>query len=88
LRRTENPEELDRYQLVPLFFKSCNVAGSNPALHTNKITMYTKKVKVVVYLDSSYQRSKSIYVDEGTSKEDISKEVNEKFKDWFSWDLI
>jgi hypothetical protein len=50
--------------------------------------MYVKKVEVVVYLDSSYQRSKSIYVDEGTSKEDITKKVNEEFESWFSWDLI
>ena len=60
---------------------------SRPVPQT-KITMYTKKVKVVVYLDSEYEVAEAIYVNEGTSKEDITKEVNEKFKDWFSWDLI
>ncbi len=50
--------------------------------------MYTKKVKVVIYIDSTYERAESIYVDEGTSKEDITKRVNEEFKEWFSWDLI
>ena len=73
-------------QLVEHCVEAAGVAGSNPALHTNKITMYTKKVKVVIYLDSSYKVAEVIYVDEGTSKEDITKEVNEKFKDWFSWD--
>lgn len=50
--------------------------------------MYTGKVKVVIYFDSTYNRTESIYVDEGTSKEDITKRVNEEFENWFSWDLI
>jgi hypothetical protein len=50
--------------------------------------MYIKKVKVVIYFDTTYERAESIYVDEGTSKEDITKKVNEEFESWFSWDLI
>ena len=48
--------------------------------------MYTKKVKVVIYFDTTYERAEYIYVDEGTSKEDITKMINEKFEDWFCWD--
>ncbi len=75
-------------QLVEQWTENPCVAGSIPARTTNNTIMYTKKVRVVVYLDSSYEVAEAIYVDEGTSKEDITKEVNEKFKDWFSWDLI
>jgi hypothetical protein len=75
-------------QLVEQWTENPCVAGSIPARTTNNTIMYIKKVKVVVYLDSAYEVAEAIYVDEGTSKEDITKEVNEKFKDWFSWDLI
>jgi hypothetical protein len=48
--------------------------------------MYTGKVKVVIYFDPEYKKSEVIYVDKGTSKEDITKTINEKFKNWFYWD--
>lgn len=45
-------------------------------------------VEVVVYLTDDYSINESIFVLEGLSKSDITKEVNRNFDRWFYYDIL
>jgi len=45
-------------------------------------------LEVVVYLNSDYTEAKSIYVSGNLTKEEITEEVNKKFKNWYSYDIL
>ena len=44
--------------------------------------------QVVVYLEEDYSKSESIWVSEDSTKQQITKEVNDKFKDWYYYDIL
>ena len=44
--------------------------------------------QVVVYLKQDYSISKSIWVSGDLTKEEITKEVNKKFKEWCYYDIL
>jgi hypothetical protein len=45
-------------------------------------------IEVVVYLTEDYSINESIWVDNGLSKEDITKLVNTNFKTWYYYDIL
>ena len=44
--------------------------------------------QVVVYLKEDYSINESIWVSEDLNKEQITNEVNKKFKQWYSYDIL
>jgi hypothetical protein len=47
-----------------------------------------KLIEVVVYLKIDYSENKTIWVNKGLNKEEITKIVNQKFKEWYYYDII
>ncbi len=45
-------------------------------------------IEVVVYLTEDYSINESIWVDNGLLKEEITKIVNSKFKEWYYYDIL
>lgn len=45
-------------------------------------------VRVIVYLSEDYKKSDSFYVSDDLEKDDITKEVNERFTEWFYYDIV
>lgn len=43
--------------------------------------------EVVIWLDNTYTKNKSIWVSGDLSKEEITKLVNEQFENWWSYDI-
>lgn len=44
--------------------------------------------EVVVYLKRDYSINESIWVSGDLTKEEITKEVNKNFKEWYSYDIL
>ena len=44
--------------------------------------------EVVVYLKQDYSKNESIWVNGDLTKEQITKEVNDKFKEWYYYDIL
>jgi hypothetical protein len=47
-----------------------------------------KLIEVVVYLKKDYSENKSIWVNSELDKEEITKIVNQQFKEWYYYDII
>jgi len=47
-----------------------------------------KMDRVIVYLSEDYKQSESFYISGGLSKDEITKEVNERFTEWFYYDIV
>jgi hypothetical protein len=45
-------------------------------------------IEVVVYLTEDYSKNESIWVSNGLSKVDITKIVNDKFDEWYYYDIL
>lgn len=45
-------------------------------------------IEVVVYLKEDYSINESIWVDRELSKEEITKIVNNKFEEWYYYDIL
>lgn len=44
--------------------------------------------EIVVYLKKDYSENKSIWVDNNLTKEEITKVVNDKFIEWYYYDIL
>jgi hypothetical protein len=44
--------------------------------------------EVVVYLKQDYSKNESIWVSGDLTKAQITKEVNDKFKEWYYYDIL
>jgi len=45
------------------------------------------KKEVVVYIKQDYSMNESIWVGDDLTKEEITKEVNKEFKEWYYYDI-
>lgn len=45
-------------------------------------------IEVVVYLTQDYSINESIWVSADSTKEEITKKVNENFSKWWSYDIL
>lgn len=46
------------------------------------------RVEVVVYIKSDYSENKSIFVDYNLSKDEVTKQVNSVFNEWYYYDIV
>ena len=44
-------------------------------------------LEVVVYTKEDYSKNESIWVSSRLNREQINKEVNDKFKEWYYYDI-
>lgn len=58
------------------------VVGSNPTRCT--MIMY----KIIVYLKEDYSLNETLYLSGDLTKDEITKEVNQKYKEWYYYDII
>lgn len=45
-------------------------------------------LEIVVFLKPDYSVHERIWVDESLTKEEITKKVNEVFKEWYFYDIL
>jgi len=54
----------------------------------NRNNNNTKLIRITVYLTKDYSISEDVYVYFNEDKQEITKQINEKFDNWFSYDII
>jgi len=44
--------------------------------------------KIIVYLKEDYSLNETLYLSGDLTKDEITKEVNQKYKEWYYYDII